>query len=172
MKKLITRSSFAILVAMMPLVVIALESDQEQPIQIEADAAMIDEANGNSIHKGNVIIEQGTLKLRANEVEIISTGSEVIQIIASADTANNKLAHYEQQTNEAGDRVTADAQKITYLIQEKRLHLSGNARLQQVDDVFTGELLYYDLDKGIVNLDSGGSGERVKMQIKPRNSSE
>lgn len=151
---------------------VALESDQEQPIQIEADAAMIDEANGNSIHKGNVVIEQGTLQLRANEVEIISSNNELIQIIASADGSGNKLAHYEQQTNDAGDRVLANAEKITYLIQEKRLHLSGNARLQQVDDVFTGELLYYDLEKGVVNLDSGDSGERVKMQIKPRSSSE
>ena len=45
-----------LLLATLSLSAVALESDQDQPIQIEADAAMIDEANGNSIHKGNVII--------------------------------------------------------------------------------------------------------------------
>ena len=64
--------------------------------------------------------------------------------------------------------VSAEARKITYLVQEERLHLAGNAKLQQVGDIFTGELLYYDLGRGIVNLDSGGSKGRVNMTISPK----
>lgn len=149
---------------------LALESDQHQLIQIQADAAMVDESAGTSVYRGNVIIEQGTLSVTADEVDIISANSEVIQITAKTGNDSPGLAQYEQQINAEGDRVTAEARKITYLIQERRLHLSGNARLQQVEDVFTGELLYYDLDKGIVNLSSGTSDQRVKMTISPQKS--
>ena len=66
------------------------------------------------------------------------------------------------------DMVVADAQKITYLIQEDKLHLSGDARLQKIQDVFTGQLLSYDLERGIVNLNSLGGSDRVKMTITPK----
>jgi lipopolysaccharide export system protein LptA len=150
----------------------ALESDRFQPIKIQADAAMVSEADGSSVYRGNVLIEQGTLHVSADEVEIYTADSEVIQIIARMDKGSRKLAHYQQQTNEAMDMVVADARKITYLVQEQRLHLSGKARLQQVKDVFTGELLYYDISRGIVNLSSGNSGERVNMTITPKKSEE
>jgi len=145
-----------------------LDSDRYQPIRIQADAAMVDENRGTSIYRGNVIIHQGTLQVTADEVEIYTADNQVIQIIAKAAKDPGELAHYEQQTNDANDMVSAEARKITYLVQEERLHLAGNAKLQQVGDIFTGELLYYDLGRGIVNLDSGGSKGRVNMTISPK----
>ena len=67
--------------------------------------------------------------------------------------------------------VSAEARKITYLVQEERLHLAGSAKLRQVGDIFTGELLFYDLGRGIVNLKSGGSNSRINMTITPKKSS-
>lgn len=149
-----------------------LDSDRDQPIKIQADAAMVNEADGSSVYRGNVIITQGTLEVRADEVEISMADSVVIQIIAKTDKGSSRLAHYQQQANAEKDMVIADARKITYLIQEERLHLSGSARLQQINDVFTGELLYYDIGKGIVSLNSGGGPGRVNMIINPRKSSQ
>jgi lipopolysaccharide export system protein LptA len=146
----------------------ALESDRDQPIKIQADAAMVDDTQGASIYRGNVIINQGTLQVKADEVEIYTADSEVIQIIAKADKGSDRLAHYQQQANLSADMVFADAKKITYLVQEERLHLSGNARLQQIEDVFSGELLYYDIRRGIVNLNSGGKSDRVEMTLQPK----
>jgi len=146
----------------------ALESDREHPIRIQADAAIVDETNGSSVYKGNVIITQGTLEITANEVEIFTAAGEVIQIIATTDNDSELLAHYQQQINESMEMVVADAQKITYLIQEERLHLSGDARLKKVQDVFTGQLLSYDLARGIVTLNSIGGSDRVNMTITPR----
>ena len=148
-----------------------MESDREQPISIQADAAIVDERSGSSVYKGNVIITQGTLEITANEVETFTAAGEVIQIIATTDKDSAMLAHYQQQINEAMEMVVADAQKITYLIQEDKLHLSGDARLQKIQDVFTGQLLSYDLERGIVNLNSLGGSDRVKMTITPKKSS-
>ncbi|MDA0979485.1 MAG: lipopolysaccharide transport periplasmic protein LptA [Proteobacteria bacterium] len=150
----------------------ALESDRDQPIRIQADSAIVDESGGSSIYSGNVSIVQGSLVLNADEVEIFTAEGEVIQIIARASepAEPNRLARYEQLRQSESDRVSAEARKITYLVQEERLHLAGNARLQQVQDVFTGELLYYDMSNGIVNLSAGDTGERVQMTINPKKS--
>lgn len=148
----------------------ALESDRDQTIEIQADAATLDESQGKSVYQGQVVITQGTLEVTAEEVEIHTVDSEVIQIIATAGT--NELAHYQQQMNENREMVSAQAKKITYLVQEERLHLAGTASLRQVDDVFTGELLYYDMANGIVNLHSSGGSDRVNMTISPKKSTE
>ena len=167
-----TQLKFALcLLTLMTTFSFALESDREQPIRIQADAAIVDEKNGSSVYKGNVIITQGTLEVTANEVEIFTADGEVIQIIAKTEEDSELLAHYQQQVNETMDMVVANARKITYLVQEERLHLSGDARLQQVQDVFTGQLLYYDLGRGIVNLNSNGGSDRVNMTITPKKSS-
>jgi len=167
-----TQLKFALcLLTLMTTFSFALESDREQPIRIQADAAIVDEKNGSSVYKGNVIITQGTLEVTANEVEIFTADGDVIQIIAKTEEDSELLAHYQQQVNETMDMVLADARKITYLVQEERLHLSGDARLQQVQDVFTGQLLYYDLGRGIVNLNSNGGSDRVNMTITPKKSS-
>lgn len=167
-----TRPWFALyLLTLLPTFSYALETDREQPIRVQADAAIVDETKGSSVYKGNVIITQGTLEVTADEVEIFTADSEVIQIIAKTNKGSDVLAHYQQQTNEAMDMVVADARKITYLVQEERLHLAGDARLQQVQDVFSGQLLYYDLGRGIVNLNSSGGSDRVNMTITPKKSS-
>ncbi len=149
----------------------ALDSDRDQPIRIQADAAMVNDNAGTSTYRGNVVIRQGTLLVTADEVEIFTRDEAVIQIIAKTDRDSSELAHYEQQTNADADMVYANARKITYLVQEDRLHLAGNARLQQIEDVFTGELLYYDVARGIVNLSAGSNpGDRVNMTITPKKS--
>ena len=146
----------------------ALTADRLQPIHIQADAAVIDDSSGTSIYRGKVIIEQGTLLIKADEVEIISSDREVIQIIATTDKDSKKLAHYEQLPDDAEDRVYADARKITYLVQEERLHLSGNATLKQTGDILKGELVYYDVNQGIMSLKSTGENGRINMTIKPK----
>ncbi len=167
---LLARQHTALFLALLlgPAISMATESDRQMPIEVQADTAMVDEAKGSSVYRGNVIIVQGTLQVRADEVEIYSEGWEVTRIIARSNENSKRLAHYEQQTNEAKDMVVADARSITYLVQEERVQLAGRARLQQLDDVFTGELLHYDMAKGIVDLSSGGSSGRVNMTLSPK----
>ena len=51
----------------------ALNSDREQPIEISADAGMVNEAAGISTYSGNVAIDQGSMHIAADEVEVVIT---------------------------------------------------------------------------------------------------
>ncbi len=155
--------------------VYALTSDREQPISIEADSAFVDEVNGVTIYEGNAFIRQGTLNIRADKVKVIMSDSEVIQIIASMQASSKGLAHYEQMPDDDEDLVSADAKTITYFIQEEKLHLTGNAHLQQTQDKFSGQLLYYDMTTGVVDLKGGKATEddsgRVSITLQPKKKS-
>ena len=113
-------------------------------------------------------IRQGSLSVSADRVEVRSSGEEVLQIIATAHKDSKEQAQYEQQQNAQGDMVVARAERITYLVQENRLHLSGKASLQHGQDTFSGEFLIYESGARVI-LDSGeGDEDRVKMTISPR----
>ena len=146
---------------------VALTSDRDQPITIEADSAYVDDVQGITIYTGNAIIVQGTLNINADKVKVIMSDSEVVQIIASTDSASKGLAHYEQMPEDDEALVSADAKIITYFIQEERLHLTGDAHLQQTQDKFSGELLYYDMTTGVVEL-KGGKAGRVAITLQPK----
>ncbi len=169
----VQKTSFAIPLFLLSLsllspVCLGLSDDQEQDINIQADAAMIDDIKGVTIYSGNVTIDQGSLHISADEVKVIMSKREVLQIVASMKPDSEKLAHYEQVPDD-NQPVSADARKITYFLQEKRLHLAGSAMLKQARDTFSGELLHYDLDRRVVDLKGGGkkSGGRVNIILTP-----
>ncbi len=150
----------------------ALPSDQEQPFHIQADGAEIDESTGISVYRGRVNIDQGSMKILADEIEIHTHDSEVIQIIARMHDENDNLAHYEQLPEADKELITAEAREINYFIQEEKLHLIGKARLYQSPNSFEGELLHYDLQRGVVNLKGRAASEnddgRINMILSPK----
>ena len=151
--------------------VYGLTSDRDQPIAIEADSAYVDDANGITIYEGNALITQGTLNIAADKVKVIMSDSEVIEIIASMTPTSTGLAHYEQIPDDDEALVSADAKTITYFIQEEKLHLAGNAHLEQTLNQFSGELLYYNMTTGVVDLKGGQKGKksgRVSITLQPK----
>lgn len=159
-----------------PATVLALNSDGRMPIHIEADRAEINEEQGSSVYRGNVTIDQGTLRITADQIKILTAGSEIVQIVASGGQGSGKLAHYEQQPNPEQDPVYADAREILYQVREETLQLSGQARLQQATDTFRGELLRYHVRDGTVSL-AGSTGTdqekpgRISISLTPPKSS-
>jgi len=156
----------------------ALKSDREQPIRIQANSGLIDDAIGKSTYTGDVQIDQGSLKINADEVQIFMSENEVVKIIATTfeaptetpdQTGNRKLAHFEQLADDSNELVTADATLITYLVKDAKLHLKGRAQMQQTADSFTGETLFYDINLGIVDLKNNGSPlDRIEIILTPK----
>ncbi len=145
---------------------LALPSDAEQPTHIQADAAVIDDTKGSSVYTGNVVIDQGTLHINADEVRVITDADNIVVQIVARNF--DKVARFEQQPKLDREKVRAEARTISYFVQEERLHLTGDARLRQSKDLFEGELLYYDVGAGILNLERGADGSRVRMVLNPR----
>jgi len=145
----------------------ALDSDREQPIQIAADAAELNEGKGFSIYSGNVIITQGSMVIEASTVKI-TFDDNGIQTMLATEGKHEGRAYMRQLTEgEAGDLMEAWGQSIDYQIDDQLLTLLGNAKLIQKGNHFSGESIIFDIPNDNVKA-SGGNDGRVQMIFLPK----
>lgn len=144
--------------------VLALSSDRHQSIIIHSDSAERDETKGTTTYSGNVVMQQGSMRIEADEVVIVNDKSKVTQIVATG-----KPARYQQQPSEGEGPVVAQANRLEYNIAQDTLHLIDSALLQQEGTSLSGNRIDYDVKKSVVK--AGGDAnqnERVKMVIPAR----
>ena len=148
---------------------LALPTDREQPIEISADRASLDERAGTAVYAGRVRLAQGTLRVAADRMTLWLEGDQVRRILAEGDDATQ--ARYEQQPEAGAAIVRADADTIHYLVDRQLVRLEGDARLVQAGDRFEGESLRYDIADRVVlagGADDGPApGERIRMTLQP-----
>ena len=158
-------SLFLLLSALYSSFCFALPSDREQPIHISADSARIDDNTGTTTYTGNVRMTQGSMEIRAAKVDLFRENDDVSRIIAIGNPANfrQKPAADKPITNAFG-------QKLEYKIAAQTVTITGQARVEQDRDTFSGERIVYQMKKAIVNAysGSGSSGQRVQMIIQPK----
>jgi lipopolysaccharide export system protein LptA len=148
-------------IACYPAVAIALPEDADQPIHIRADNAEIDQQQGLVIYRGEVRVDQGTLRVTADEMTVEYVEQKVVRI-----TAKGTPAHYQQQIEADEDQVKAHSSTIIYYTQEERLDLLGDAFLTQEGNEITGDLIKYDIVAGKVDA-TAESEAPVRMILQP-----
>jgi lipopolysaccharide export system protein LptA len=139
----------------------ALPEDSQQPIQIDADSAELDQNKNLATYHGNVRMQQGTMQVTADKMTIELHDKTVVRITAEGNTA-----HYQQQLKPDETMVFADARTITYYTQEDRVALVGDATLTQNNNRFSGEAINYDIRAGKVDAQAGDAG-KVQMILQP-----
>lgn len=140
---------------------LALSEDRSQSITILSDSAERDEVKGTTTYAGNVLMEQGTMKIEAQKVVIYNTKSKVTKIVATG-----KPVRYQQKPSADEEIVVAQANRLEYNIADDSLHLIDNAFLKQEGTSISGNRIDYDVKQSVVK--AGGDtqqNERVKMVI-------
>ena len=117
----------------------ALESDRQQPLEINANATDGTLGDGITTMSGNVEIHQGTLHITADEAEIKKTDGRVQSV-----TFRGRPAFLEQEIEEQG-LVKATAATINYQVANGLVTLTGDANVQHPQYQISGEVLTYDL---------------------------
>ena len=142
----------------------ALLEDAKQPIEIEAESVIVDEASGFNEFSGNAEIRQGSLLMTAELIQV-QTNAEGVEKMKATGTLDNPAKYIQSQENQARF-IEATAKKITYDVNEGMIFLVGNAYLIQGFDSFSGDSLTYDInnDKVIVKGSEDGT-TRVKFKI-------
>ena len=146
----------------------ALPSDRNQPISLLADRATYNDKTGVTTYSGNVVIEQGSMKLEA--ASIVAQLNKDKQI--STITATGSPAKFQQQVDTAKGIARGEAQKIVYNAETGLINLIGNAYLYQDGASIRSSTLKYSMNKGDIEA-SGGSGAsgtskgRVQIIIPP-----
>lgn len=157
------RFGWMLALALVPPLAVALPEDRNQPIQLEASRGQIDQKTGVSIYQGNVVISQGSMRLNADVATIHIKDGGFQRMEATGNPVNLRY------------RPTADkpeilgaSQRVEYDVAGAKVIMSGNARLTQGQDVFTGDRVEYDLKSDVVRARGAGNNGRIQFTIQPR----
>ncbi|MCH2190102.1 MAG: lipopolysaccharide transport periplasmic protein LptA [Gammaproteobacteria bacterium] len=145
----------------------ALESDRNQPADIEADDTTIDFKTGKRTFNGNVIVIQGTLRIKADKVIANYNEGKIINA-----TAWGKVARFKSRPDGKTEDVEGSAEKIFVNQLKNTLTLTGKARLKQGYNTADGEVIVYNMANDTLKiknskLGSGGNTgkERPKRKL-------
>lgn len=141
-------------------------SDRDQPINLSAERAEIDNVKGVSVYQGNVVLTQGTLKITGNVMHVYYTpGSrELNRIVVQGDPAT-----YQELLEGESEYVHAKAPRMEYYAAgPRRVRLLQGATLWQGRNTFHGNQVVYNIEADQVEASSGKSStQRIQITIYP-----
>ena len=140
-----------------------------EPIQIEADKMVSLKGENAVLFSGNVDAKQGDLIIRSDEMTVYYLSDEEKAQLPAGDTRKlKKLFATGNVEIQRGEGWTATGDNMEYFETERKVRLTGNAKVLQDNNLVTGQsvLLYLDEGKSIVER-SEKSGERVKAFFYP-----
>jgi lipopolysaccharide export system protein LptA len=154
----------AALLLVLPAIGLALSTDRDQPVYIEADSAVLMEKEGLSTYTGNVAIRQGTLKLHGDHMTVYNSKSNIDRIILTGNPAT-----IVQRPEGSDTDLHAEADQIEYRAAEEHIVLTGAARIWRTDGKeFRSEKIIYNIRTNTVNAGDSKSGERVHITLQPK----
>ena len=146
------------------------EADRDKAIEIESDTMTVDDAKGISIYKGDVILTQGTLIIRANELTV----REDRQGFQHSTSIGNPTT-FKQKMEGSDEYIEGKALRIEYDGHMDKIHLYEEAFVKRGDDEVWGDYIMYDATsefaQALSRKDTGGSKKnkgRTKAIIKPK----
>lgn len=140
----------------------ALESDRQQPLEVNADSTDGTLGDGMTTLRGNVEIRQGSLHITADEAEVNKVDGRV-----SSVTFRGKPTFLEQDIEEQG-LVQATANVINYQVASGLVTLTGSADVKHPQYQISGESLTYDLNIQHFQGSSDGNGNgRIRIRMDP-----
>ncbi|WP_353570527.1 lipopolysaccharide transport periplasmic protein LptA [Candidatus Albibeggiatoa sp. nov. BB20] len=144
---------------------LALSSDTNKPISIEADEAMIDDIKGIAIYTGNVIVTQGSIRINSEKLTLHYSKSQSLEkAVATGSPVQFKIKPDGKKPD-----IHAKANRMEYYAHKDMLHLTQKAMVWQGEDKFTGEHVSYDTKRGIIRADKGKSKKgRISVTIQPK----
>lgn len=149
------------LLLLTPAPALALKTDRQQPLEVNADATDGTLGDGTATLKGNVEIRQGTLLIRADIAQVEKVEGRVRRF-----ELNGNPVHLQQEIEETG-LVTAEARRVEYEVATGIVTLTGAADVVHPQYHISGEVLEYDMNIQHFKGSGGDSNGRIRIQLDP-----
>jgi lipopolysaccharide export system protein LptA len=133
----------------------ALSTDSEQPIEIEADFAELDDVEGTTVYIGNVVVVQGSIRMTGDRLRVNFTAERDLKDAY----LEGRLATFKQTPNDQQEDVEGEALLIEYHALESMLILIEKAKVTQGERLTQGHRINYDTERSIVTVRSSRAGK-------------
>lgn len=139
----------------------ALKSDRQQALEVNADATDGTLGDGTATLQGNVEIRQGTLLITADIATVEKVDGRVRRF-----ELNGTPVHLQQEIEEQG-LVMAEAQKVEYIVATGIVTLTGAADVVHPQYHINGEILEYDMNTQHFQGTGGDNNGRIRIRLAP-----
>lgn len=142
---------------------IALESDYKQPINISSQEQIADLNSNLAKFIGNVIITQGSIEIKADNVTIKRNNKgKLDSVIANGNPVSFK------QTLDDGKKISSRSSKLEYITAKNVIVISGKALIQQGESKLSGDRIEYNLNTRTMKANTSAvQGGRVSSTFIP-----
>ena len=145
----------------------AEKADKNRPVNLEADSVTLDDINKTSLYLGNVILIQGTLTLRADQVQA-KQNDQGLQAI----TAVGRPVAFRQKVDGREEYLEGFADRIEFDNVKSQLELIGNAKLRRGQDELRGAQISYNANTEFYRVIGQPNAQtpagRVRAVIRPK----
>ncbi len=145
----------------------ALSTDKDQPIEIEADNADLDDEKGVTIYRGNVVTTQGSVRMTGDTMTVYFKDDELDILIMEGSPAR-----YRQLPDDSEIYDEAEALRMEYYERKSLVILIDKASFKQEGLSFSGNRIEYDTEHSKVKAKGSPNGERVKIILKRKKKKE
>ncbi|MEY6432795.1 lipopolysaccharide transport periplasmic protein LptA [Thioalkalicoccus limnaeus] len=136
----------------------------DDPIQIEADSVQFDDQLALSLYQGQVLVEQGRLRIEADRVEVQHRPDRRPERI----TAWGDPAILVQRAEGDAPEQRAEARQMTYDVTRDEISLIDRAVLYQGQDRFSSDRILFNRATSQIKAGTSANGtERVRIEITP-----
>ena len=164
--KLLPVCGFLALLLALPLAH-AEKADKTKPVNLEADSVTLDDINKTSLYLGNVILTQGTLTLRADQVQARQNDQGLQSV-----TAVGRPVAFRQKVDGRDEYLEGYADRIEFDNIKSQLELIGNAKLRRGQDELRGAQISYNANTEFYRVigkpDAQSPTGRVRAVIRPK----
>lgn len=142
----------------------AASPNEDEPVRINARSVEADDRTGAVIYSGNVVVEQGRLSIQADRVEIKTRKSKTELV-----RATGKPVKLRQRAEGDSGEIQAEADRVDYHVSLRNVDLVGHVSLRRGEDLFTADILHYDLKMKSLSASGNDKGDgRVHAVIQPK----
>ena len=151
-------------ISLLPLPAQAVNNDSDDPLRINARSVEANEKTGTAVYRGNVILEQGNLSIRADRLEVHSRQNHAEYVVATGQPVKLR-----QLADGQSEEIQAEAKKVEYHVMSRKVDMFGDVTLRQGADLFTGHALHYDIDEKRLSATGDDNNDgRINVIIQPK----
>jgi lipopolysaccharide export system protein LptA len=150
----------------------AQKNDNQEPIQIWANASSYDGIKKLNVYSGNVQLVRGGMELEAEKLEIKEQKNGGQLGIATA--SKNGLVKFKQKRQGLDETIQGEAEYIEYNSQTEVLILRKRAQIRRlmgntVQDEVSADQIQYGSIENVFSASGGPQQGRVKAVLSPKN---
>jgi len=145
---------------------LALSTDKQQDIQIEADSAEMDEIKGITIYRGDVVVDQGSIHMTGHTMTVYNDANDETELVIM----EGRPATYRQLPDDSKIYDEAEALKMEYYALKDYVILIDEALVTQEGLRFSGSRIEYDTVLSQVKAKGSSKETKVRDEGSKKNS--